>query len=199
MNVIDLAFKISADQPIRVDHGYALFAALSKLSRRFHDAERIGVHSIKGQQIRGRRVRLTEFSRLTIRTPANLIPGWLGIVGDTLCVGDSEIRVCAPELQPIEARSSLYCRLVTIKNGIEKHRFTSELCRQFSSISCAMLPEFAIGKRRTVRIRGKEVVGYEVIAEGLTAQDSISLQEFGLGGRRHMGCGIFLPLTRKHI
>jgi len=28
---------------------------------------------------------------------------------------------------------------------------------------------------------------------GLTAEESIKLQEIGLGGRRHMGCGIFVP------
>jgi CRISPR-associated protein Cas6 len=48
-----------------------------------------------------------------------------------------------------------------------------------------------LGKRRTLRIKDKEVVGYEVLVEALTAEESLNLQEHGLGGRRHMGCGIF--------
>lgn len=53
---------------------------------------------------------------------------------------------------------------------------------------------FSIGKRRTIRIRDKEVVGYEVILEGLTADESLAIQTTGLGGRRHMGCGVFVAL-----
>ena len=51
---------------------------------------------------------------------------------------------------------------------------------------------FSIGKRRTIRIREKEVVGYEVVIEGLTPDESLTIQTAGLGGRRHMGCGIFV-------
>ena len=50
-----------------------------------------------------------------------------------------------------------------------------------------------VGKRRTTRIKGKEVVGFEVILEGLNAHESIAIQEAGVGGRRHMGCGVFMP------
>ncbi|MGE3851660.1 MAG: type I-MYXAN CRISPR-associated protein Cas6/Cmx6 [Planctomycetota bacterium] len=46
--------------------------------------------------------------------------------------------------------------------------------------------------RRTVRIRDKEVVGYAMMVEGLSATDSIRLQTHGLGGRRHFGCGVFV-------
>ena len=40
-----------------------------------------------------------------------------------------------------------------------------------------------------MRIRDKRVVGYAVLATGLTVEESIRLQEHGLGGRRRMGCG----------
>jgi hypothetical protein len=32
------------------------------------------------------------------------------------------------------------------------------------------------------------------LVDYLTATESILLQEHGLGGRRHMGCGIFVPM-----
>ena len=50
-----------------------------------------------------------------------------------------------------------------------------------------------IGKRRTLRIKDKEVIGYEILIEGLMAEDSLDIQEQGIGGRRHMGCGLFVP------
>lgn len=37
-------------------------------------------------------------------------------------------------------------------------------------------------------------LGYEVVLEGLTAKESLHFPEKGLGGRRHMGCRVFVPL-----
>lgn len=51
--------------------------------------------------------------------------------------------------------------------------------------------------RRTLRIKDKEIVGYEVILEGLTAEESLCIQHNGLGGRRKMGCGVFVPHQRE--
>ena len=46
--------------------------------------------------------------------------------------------------------------------------------------------------RRTLRICDKEIVGFALRVERLTAQESILLQEKGIGGRRRFGCGIFV-------
>jgi CRISPR-associated protein Cas6 len=47
--------------------------------------------------------------------------------------------------------------------------------------------------RRVLKVREKRVVGYALRVTGLTAEESIRLQEEGLGGRRRMGCGVFAP------
>jgi hypothetical protein len=41
------------------------------------------------------------------------------------------------------------------------------------------------------------VVGFGLQVEGLKPTASQVLQEQGLGGRRHMGCGLFLPTPVK--
>jgi CRISPR-associated protein Cas6 len=53
-----------------------------------------------------------------------------------------------------------------------------------------------IGKplRRVLDVKGRKIVGYAMQVAGLTAEESIRLQEEGLGGRRRMGCGLFMPL-----
>ena len=45
-----------------------------------------------------------------------------------------------------------------------------------------------------IQIKDKSIVGYALRVVGLTAEESIRLQETGLGGRRRMGCGVFLPI-----
>ena len=40
-------------------------------------------------------------------------------------------------------------------------------------------------------------MGYAVHIGGLNAAESLRLQEQGLGGRRKMGCGVFVPVRRS--
>ncbi|MCA9037647.1 MAG: hypothetical protein KDA91_21080, partial [Planctomycetaceae bacterium] len=83
-------------------------------------------------------------------------------------------------------------RLVTIKGFMDAESFAQAVRRQLDALEISERVILTIGKRRTIKIRDKEVVGFEVILEGLTAEESIVLQEQGLGGRRHMGCGVFV-------
>ena len=41
------------------------------------------------------------------------------------------------------------------------------------------------------------IVGYSLVVEGLSAVESMLLQERGLGGRTRMGCGFFMPLRTR--
>ena len=50
-----------------------------------------------------------------------------------------------------------------------------------------------VGRRRIVTIAGARVVGFALDLSRLSEAASLTLQEQGLGGRRHMGCGLFLP------
>jgi CRISPR-associated protein Cas6 len=52
-------------------------------------------------------------------------------------------------------------------------------------------------RRRIVHIKGKMIVGYPLLVQGLTADESIRLQEVGLGGRTRIGCGFFVPYRER--
>jgi CRISPR-associated protein Cas6 len=52
-------------------------------------------------------------------------------------------------------------------------------------------------ERRTFRVHHKNVVGYSMTISELTAEESVALQENGLGGRRRMGCGMFGPVEKN--
>ena len=92
---------------------------------------------------------------------------------------------------------------MTTKNGNDPARFDAEIARQVAALDIRgevlrvpkRSPE-GHGRdpsRRIVRVKGKRIVGYAMLATELTAEESIRLQERGLGGRRRMGCGVFVP------
>ena len=89
----------------------------------------------------------------------------------------------------------LRARLVTIRGFLLEADFLAAAIRQLQGLHVRC--ETRLGQRRTFRIKDKQVVGFELVVAGLGADDSVKLQEHGLGGRRKMGCGMFVPGERR--
>jgi CRISPR-associated protein Cas6 len=206
MTNIDLAFSLVGTGPIPADHGYHLYAAISRALPAVHQPNSIGVHPIRGQLIGDRQMQLCEWSRLTVRVAAERIPDLLSLAGKQLNLAGRPIRVGIPQVHSLTLATALRSRLVTIKISSsesddlgppDKPAFLAAARRQLAALNISPQAELTVGKRRTLRIKDKEVVGYELLASALTAEESLALQTHGLGGRRHMGCGIFVPSSER--
>lgn len=197
--VIDLFFPVQGHS-IPVDHGYALYASLSRQIESdtdpwLHQSHEIGLHPIRGRYTGAGRLTLTPNSRMGIRLPAGLLPRCLLLAGKTLQLGDDRIRIGIPQPAALIPAPNLYAHLVTTKNGQDEARFDEEIARQLAALGVQGRPQR--GPRRTFRIKEKRVVAHTLLVTELTAEESIRLQEAGLGGRRKLGCGVFVPWEGK--
>jgi CRISPR-associated protein Cas6 len=190
MPYVDLAFRLTGNS-VPVDHGYALYAALSRIAPEIHDAKEIGVPPIRGVYGGEGSLRLADYSRLVIRLPGEQIRGYLKLAGKRLEIDGCLIGVGVPEVRALQLAAKLRARLVTIKGFMDESVFRQATQRQLNDLKIA--GELLIGERRTFRVKDKQVVGFEVAVSDLTAEESLTLQEHGLGGRRRMGCGVFVP------
>lgn len=190
MPYVDLAFRLNGTT-VPVDHGYALYSALNRLVPEIHDAKEIGVQPIRGIYSGDGTLRLAVFSRLVLRLPDDQIRPYLKLAGKKLEVEGHTLRIGVPEVRALRPTANLRARLVTIKGFMEEAPFLEAAKRQLQNLGVA--GEVLLGERRTFRVKEKQVVGFEVAVTGLTAEEALTLQEHGLGGRRRMGCGIFLP------
>jgi CRISPR-associated protein Cas6 len=203
--IVDLAFSIVSPHAIPADHGYLLYSAVSRALPEAHQADGYGIHPIRGRQLGGRTLQLTEHSRLVIRADAEQIARFLPLAGKPLQLLDRTLRIGVPQVRSLVPAVALRSRLVTIKlpeavsqsAGAAAEAFLAAAGRQLADLGISKEAALSLGKRRTLRIKDKEVVGYEVLVEGLAAEESLALQERGLGGRRHMGCGIFSRVVRE--
>jgi CRISPR-associated protein Cas6 len=189
---VDLKFQLFGNE-IMVDHGYSLFSALSRLNPDFHEAYDIGMALVRGSYIGNGKLALKNNSYLRLRLPVEKLSQYISLAGHNLELDGHVIRLGVPNTASLVPSTALYAHLVTTKNGYDLVRFEDEIERQFTALDCK--GKLTIGKRRTFRIHGRQVVGYSVLASQLTADESIRLQESGLGGRRKLGCGFFEPWT----
>ncbi len=221
MPIIDLCFRLQGKK-IPADHGYALYAAISRFLPVVHTAgsatvatplRLLGIHPINGQLIGDRWLAITPRSRLTFRIDTSLIREVLPLAGKELDLDGSKLRVGVPTSRALRPAATLRSRLVTFKHHLEPDSFlvraqeeltkhnikaTPGLIKRSGTKSLEGHKEDTVGRspfvRRTLRIHDKEVVGYAMMVQGLTADESLRLQEYGLGGRRRLGCGIFVPV-----
>jgi len=210
---VDVQFRLVGTE-IPADHGYSLLSALARMLPALHGDDEVGVHPIGGRLVGNRRLALTERSQLTIRIDADRISEVLPLAGKSLVIDNTPIRVGTPQTRALVPAPRLYSRLVVIKGFLEPGAFLDAARRQLEVLAIhgepQLVPQPAVaaanaGKpsgsrspyvRRTVRIHDREVVGFALRVQDLTAEESLHLQEHGLGGRRRFGCGIFVPDNR---
>lgn len=203
MAVVDLSFRVVATGPVRADHGYQLYSSLSRLLPAIHEKNSIAIHPIRGRLVGGRLMSLTPQSRLVLRAPHEQVGALLPLAGKMVSLGTACLQLGVPEVHALVAAPSLRSRLVVVKikdvaraAELTAERFTAALRRQLEALGVGSKAELRLGKRRTLRIKSKEIVGYEVLLAQLDPEESLTVQERGLGGRHHMGCGIFVPTSR---
>jgi CRISPR-associated protein Cas6 len=165
-----------------------------------HRENGLAIHPICGRQTGERRLSLVPWSTLAIRTLDDQIRVLLKLAGKSLRLGDATVRVGVPEVHSLIPSTALRSRLVVIKvahagaEDLTPATFSGAARKQMNDLGIGPEAILHVGKRRSLRLKQKEIVGYEMIVESLTAEESLALQETGLGGKRHMGCGVFVTM-----
>jgi CRISPR-associated protein Cas6 len=203
MQTVYLSFPIVGDT-IPLDHGYALYSAISRLVPDLHRLRDVGIHPVRGLSAGQGKLRVTARSRLALRTSAAGIPRFLLLSGKTLDLDGHRVRIGVPQVLALRPTPGLAARMVTIRGFMEPAAFLEAAKRQLVAldISNEAMVEIPVRAqtnqfiRRTLRIKDKTIVGFAVRVCGLPVEESLRLQEAGLGGRRHMGCGVFVPAGR---
>jgi CRISPR-associated protein Cas6 len=194
--IIDVFFGVRGSR-VSADHGYALYGALARVLETpenswFHQLDEVGLHLLGGAYDSRGRLLLGPRACFGLRLSATLIPKVLALAGKRLVIGSDTLRVGVPHVRALRPAPDLAARLVTTRNGQDERRFDREITRQLNGLGITA-PAIR-GRRRIVRIKDKTIVGYGVRVAGLNAAESLRLQEHGLGGRRKMGCGVFVPV-----
>jgi CRISPR-associated protein Cas6 len=212
---IDLIFPVGGSTIPR-DHGYALYATTAHVISALHGDPDIGIFPIRGTPGGDRTLLLNERSTLRLRVPAHKLPILLPLAGKSLRLDGHLLRIGVPRVAALDPAPVLASPFVLIKLADPGHKEIGGIITPDAFLAAAKkkLDEMSIlaepgiqqirtapragqARRRILRIKGKQVVGYAMIVQGLTAEESIRLQEKGLGGRRLMGCGLFLPAARS--
>ncbi|MBK4731071.1 type I-MYXAN CRISPR-associated protein Cas6/Cmx6 [Oxynema sp. CENA135] len=186
------------------DQNHRLLGAIAKQHPTLHHLEGLAINTISGIPDKQGNIELTKRSRLSLRCPSQSLLPVLTLAGTTLTIDGRSLSLEDPKIRPLRPVSELKARLVTIKHPSGKFKnvtpewFLGACNRQLQALGI----EASVGipadekeepARKTLRIKRQTIVGYSVIVANLLPKDSVLLQAKGIGGKRRMGCGYFVP------
>jgi CRISPR-associated protein Cas6 len=197
---ITVSFPVQGKQ-LPADHGYLLYAAITKHVPSLHSTSWLGLELISGVPWDKGVIALpTRSASLRLRLPADKFVHVLQLAGARLELDSYALRLGLPVARPLVPASSLYARIVTIKKFTEPEPFLDAAYRQLAQLDITGTLELPhdgrTRSRRIITIHGHKVVGFSLAVHGLNDAASIKLQSVGLGGRRAMGCGMFNPIMK---
>lgn len=210
MNFVEIQFALRG-KTLPADHGYALYSAIKKCLQETEDqglpkdlSSDFRLCSVSGVADQAGMIYLHRSSRFRIRCPSEEIQIWYRFLqNQVLDIRGHLIRLVQPRITLPEACDKLISRLVVFKleaiSHVEMPHHFLESCQKgldrLDIKGQVFIPSDRNGDlaRRTLQVKNKAIVGYSVVVEHLSPEDSLKLQWYGLGGRQHFGCGWFYP------
>ena len=214
MNFLEIQFSLRG-KTLPADHGYSLYSAIKKRLQEQEDQSLpsdlpsdMRLCSIPGIPDRDGMIYLNQRSRFRVRCPSEQTQIWYRFLqNQVLDIRGYLIRLVQPRITLPEPGQTLASRLVTFKLSAIDHtdlpRYFLESCQKrldrLEIQGKAFIPSAANGNlaRGSLQVKDKKIVGYGVVVEGLSQEDSLKLQWYGLGGRQHFGCGWFYPIQER--
>lgn len=191
MTYIELRFPVIGTA-LPSDHGYAMYSAISRLVPEAHQADWLAVETVPGSARGDGGIHISERARLRMRMPQDQLALMLKLAGKRLEIDGYGVRLGVPQTFLLQPSSALYARCVTVKKFMEPDSFLEAVRRKLDELEVKGQPE--VGRRRAFRVGNHTIVGFGLTLRELSEEASLLVQERGIGGRRHMGCGFFVPI-----
>lgn len=201
-DIVDLSFRVRC-QTLPLDHAHALSSALISVLPWLEQEPGCGVHLIHGAESGNGWMRpegpddvlcLSRRTRLTLRLPRSRIDDASRITGETLDVGGSPLTLGDTTVSKLSALTTIFARYIAIEDiDVEDElAFLGAATRLLGAMGI-QAPRMMAGRVHRFRLPGNTLHTRSLMLDGLEAEESVRLQQKGLGARRMLGCGLFLP------
>jgi CRISPR-associated protein Cas6 len=201
-DVVDLLFALDCRQ-LPVDHAFALSDALRGVVPWLGDEPEIGIHDIHvaGSQngwerpVRGTDsfIQPSRRTKLAIRAPKALAERLLvALTGAKLRVADCPLAIGPGKVRLLSKETTLFARRVVGAANEDEERFLARCAQDLADMDIRMRKALC-GKAAELATPLGAIQARGLMVASLTVAESIRLQQRGLGPKRLLGCGIFIP------
>lgn len=204
-DIVDVVFSIQC-RTLPVDHSYALSQAVSEALPWFADEEQAGLHTIHVAESGNGWIRpddpnallhLSRRTKLMLRLPKRRIGDASKLTGQTLDIGGNTMQVEKAVIKPLSAITTLFSRYIVASEGLDEMAFMRETQALLADMGITP-KKMLCGMERVITTPERKIHTRSLMLADLAVEESVRLQQRGLGSGRTLGCGLFLPHKDIH-
>ena len=199
--VVDLVFALRC-RCLPVDHVHALSQAVQKLLPWLVTEPFAGLHAVNVAASGNGWVRpedadaLLHLSRRTkfeLRVPKHRIEEAQQLEGATLDVGGYEFTIQQSSVRPLSTITTLFTRALATEQDLQEEGAVLDwVSVQLKSLNITPR-KMLCGTQHTIETPERSIATRSLMIADLEVEESLRLQQHGLGPYRHLGCGLFIP------
>ena len=196
-NTIDIAFHVDCKK-ISADHAYDLFISIKEIIPSIESIDNLAIHTIHGSSSGAGwerpkdEIYLSKRARLTIRSLNKHIELIKELDNKTLPVGKYSVKLSKPNVKKLTVSDTLFCRYLIMDISKTEDQFLESVKSDIEKLGIHV-KKMMCGKSYNVKTSKSTYKTCTFLITEMSPQDSIKLQEIGLGIGKLFGCGIFLP------
>ncbi|MCR4345840.1 MAG: type I-MYXAN CRISPR-associated protein Cas6/Cmx6 [Sulfuricaulis sp.] len=204
-DIVDLVFSIQC-RTLPVDHSYSLSQAISKALPWFAAEAHAGLHTIHGAESGNGWMRpedpnallhLSRRTKLMLRLPKQRIEDACKLTGQTLDIGGNSMQVGKAVVKPLSPITTLFSRYIVASESLDETAFMREAQSLLANIGVNPI-KMLCGIERVISTPARKIRTRSLMLADLAVEESVRLQQRGLGPERTLGCGLFLPHKDIH-
>ena len=200
-DIADLSFRVECHGGLVVDHAYQLYQEISRILPWFAEQPSVALHTLHGAESGNGWVRpykdgallfLSKRTRLRLRLTKSRFSDAALLAGHTLTIGDCKVDIKPPTIRALSSQTTLFCRSLVSANDQDENGFLHYATTLLNAKG--IHPRQMMGGRRhTIKTPDKTFHARSLMIVDLSFEESILLQQSGLGTEQKLGCGVFLP------
>jgi len=197
-NVLDVVYSISC-KCIPMEHAHALSEALQQALPWLAEEESAGIHQVYGAESGNGWERpdtevlyLSRRQKLTLRLPKTRLEEAKSLTGQILDIGGHTLTVGELTTRNLSILPTLFARHVLGEAGQTEEEFMAQAVTQLQAMGINV-KKMMCGMEGVIPLPDGKLHTRSLMLADLELEESVKLQEVGLGSGRKLGCGLFLP------
>ncbi len=200
-DVVDLSFRINCPT-LPLDHAHALSSGLLEKLPWLKEEDVAAIHLIHGaasgngwfrpEDVQSELLHLSKRTRMRLRLPKHRLDDARELTGKTLDIAGHPLEIGKADVCQLSTLPTLFARYVASSEDLDEMQFLEEAARELKSIGVSSRKILG-GITHSLYFPEAPVFTRSLMVAELEPEQSVRLQQTGLGEGHTFGCGIFLP------
>lgn len=200
-DVVDLVFALRC-KCLPVDHVYALFKAVHEVLPWLVDEPQAGLHTVNVAASGNGWIRpddpnallyLSKRTRFELRVPKHRIEDARQLEGKTLDVGGHSFELQSANERVLSDITTLFARHLATDDELVDEEAMLDWVSSCLKAQGITPRKMLCGTEHIIATPDKKISTRSLMIADMEVEESLHLQQQGLGPYRHLGCGLFIP------